>query len=149
MKRNRYIFLGMALTALPAMAQHQQAQPKDTTMNRTVVVEQEYNPEIMDASKVNVLPKVEEPTVIKKEVEYAVSAVPASNIPMETMQVYTGIEAQPMSKPGYIRLGYGNYNNLDVYANYLFHLSGRDKLNVNFNMTGMSGKLEVPYEEGF
>ena len=44
MKRNRYIFLGMALTALPAMAQHQQAQPKDTTMNRTVVVEQEYNP---------------------------------------------------------------------------------------------------------
>ena len=118
-------------------------------MNRTVVVEQEYNPEIMDASKVNVLPKVEEPTVIKKEVEYAVSAVPASNIPMETMQVYTGIEAQPMSKPGYIRLGYGNYNNLDVYANYLFHLSGRDKLNVNFNMTGMSGKLEVPYEEGF
>ena len=149
MKRNRYIFLGMALTALPAMAQHQQAQPKDTTMNRTVVVEQEYNPEIMDASKVNVLPKVEEPTVIKKEVEYAVSAVPASNIPMETMQAYTGIEAQPMSKPGYIRLGYGNYNNLDVYANYLFHLSGRDKLNVNFNMTGMSGKLEVPYGEGF
>ena len=38
-------------------------------MTRTVVVEQEYNPDIMDASKVNVLPKVEEPTVSKKEVE--------------------------------------------------------------------------------
>ena len=35
-------------------------------MNRTVVVEQEYNPDIMDASKVNVLPKVEEPTVSRK-----------------------------------------------------------------------------------
>ena len=35
-----------------------QTQPQDTTMNRTVVVEQEYNPDIMDASKVNVLPRV-------------------------------------------------------------------------------------------
>ena len=34
-----------------------QTQPQDTTMNRTVVVEQEYNPDIMDASKVNVLPQ--------------------------------------------------------------------------------------------
>lgn len=34
-----------------------QTQPQDTTMNRTVVVEQEYNPDIMDASKVNVLPR--------------------------------------------------------------------------------------------
>ena len=62
MKRNHYIFLGMALVALPSLAQVQ-PQSKDTTMNRTVVVEQEYNPIILDASKVNVLPKVEEPVV--------------------------------------------------------------------------------------
>ena len=39
MKRNHYIFLGMALVALPSLAQVQ-PQSKDTTMNRTVVVEQ-------------------------------------------------------------------------------------------------------------
>lgn len=82
MKRNHYIFLGMALVALPSLAQVQ-PQSKDTTMNRTVVVEQEYNPIILDASKVNVLPKVEEPVVNKKEVEYAISSTPASNIPVE------------------------------------------------------------------
>lgn len=129
--------------ALPALAQ-QQAQPKDTTLNRTVVVEQEYNPIITDASKVNVLPKVEQPVVNKKEVEYAVSSTPASDIPTGTMQAYTGKETQPVTPPGYIRLGYGNYNNLDAYANYLFRLSDRDKLNVNFNMRGMNGELDMP-----
>ena len=90
MKRNHYIFLGMALVALPSLAQVQ-PQSKDTTMNRTVVVEQEYNPIILDASKVNVLPKVEEPVVNKKEVEYAISSTPASNIPVGTMQAYPGL----------------------------------------------------------
>ena len=144
MKRNHYIFLGMALVALPSLAQVQ-PQSKDTTMNRTVVVEQEYNPIILDASKVNVLPKVEEPVVNKKEVEYAISSTPASNIPVGTMQAYTGKEVQPTSKPGYVRAGYGNYGNLDLLGNYLFHLSSRDKLNVNFSMDGMNGTLDMPY----
>ena len=34
---------------------------QDSTLNRTVVVENEYNPTVMDASKINVLPRVEEP----------------------------------------------------------------------------------------
>ena len=66
MKYNNYILLGIAFTALPVSIQAQ-TQPKDTTVNRTVIVEQQYNPDIMDAAKVNVLPKVEEPSVSKKE----------------------------------------------------------------------------------
>ena len=49
MKRNQYIFLGMVFIAIPSLVQAQ-TQPKDTTLNRTVVVEQEYNPIIMDAA---------------------------------------------------------------------------------------------------
>ena len=59
MKYNNYILLGIAFTALPVSIQAQ-TQPKDTTVNRTVIVEQQYNPDIMDAAKVNVLPKVED-----------------------------------------------------------------------------------------
>lgn len=143
MKRNHYIMVGIAFMTLPASAQ-QQVQPKDTTLNRTVVVEQEYNPIITDAPKVNVLPQVEEAAVNKKEVEYAISSTPVSDIPTPTMQIYTGKETQPTSPLGYIRLGYGNYNNIDAYANYLFLLSKRDKVNVNFNMTGMNGNLDMP-----
>lgn len=68
MKRTLYIAGGFTLAFLmQSNLQAQNTQPKDTTMNRTVVVEQEYNPDILDASKVNVLPKVEEPTVSKKK----------------------------------------------------------------------------------
>ena len=57
MKRAFYIIGGLTLAiSIPSALQAQTTQPKDTTMNRTVVVEQEYNPDIMDASKVNVLP---------------------------------------------------------------------------------------------
>ena len=69
MKKKQYILAGTMLVSLSLGAQAQ-TQPQDTTMNRTVVVEQEYNPDIMDASKVNVLPQVAPPTVSKKAVEY-------------------------------------------------------------------------------
>ena len=131
--------------ALPISLQAQTTQPKDTTVNRTVVVEQEYNPDIMDASKVNVLPKVEEPTVSKKEVEYATTFFPATTVPAGVMRPYTGKEFQPATTPGYVRAGYGNYGNLDVLANYLFRLSKKDNLNVRFQMDGMDGKLTLPF----
>ena len=89
MKRTLYIAGGFTLAFLmPFNLQAQNTQPKDTTMNRTVVVEQEYNPDILDASKVNVLPKVEEPTVSKKEVEYATTFFPATSIPADLMRPY-------------------------------------------------------------
>ncbi len=100
MKRTLYIAGGFTLAFLmPFNLQAQNTQPKDTTMNRTVVVEQEYNPDILDASKVNVLPKVEEPTVSKKEVEYATTFFPATSIPADLMRPYVGTEVQPGSKP--------------------------------------------------
>lgn len=96
MKRSHYIIRGLALAiSMPSCLQAQTTQPKDTTMTRTVVVEQEYNPDIMDASKVNVLPKVEEPTVSKKEVEYATTFFPATSVPAGLMRPYTGKEVQP------------------------------------------------------
>ena len=125
-----------------------QTQPQDTTMNRTVVVEQEYNPDIMDASKVNVLPRVEPPTVSKKAVEYDATLMPATQIPAGIMQAYTGKETQAKALPGYVRLGYGNYGNLDVRANYLFSLSPKDRLNLTFTMDGMDGKLDLPDNGG-
>ena len=149
MKRSLYIIGGITLAiSMPSHLLAKTAQQKDTTMNRTVVVEQEYNPDNMDASKVNVLPKVEEPTVSKKEVEYATTFFPATSVPAGLMNPYTGKEIQPGSVPGYVRAGYGNLGNLDILANYLFRLSKKDKLNVRFQMDGMDGKLTLPYTDG-
>ena len=143
MKKLQYILAGLVLTAFPSGIQAQK-QVKDSTVNRTVVVEQEYNPDILDASKINVMPQVELPTVSKKAVEYDATLVPAGEIPATVMQAYTGKEAQAKALPGYVRLGYGSKGNLDARANYLFTLSSRDRLNLTLHMNGMDGKLNTP-----
>ena len=79
---------------------HAQQQAKDSTVNRTVVVEQEYNPDILDASKINVLPKVEPPTASKRVVEYDATLMPANAIPATVMQAYTGKETQASRQRG-------------------------------------------------
>lgn len=149
MKTIQSILIATALAAcvFPMQAQAQK-QAQDTTVNRTVVVEQEYAPDINDATKINVVPQVTPPTVSKKAVEYDARMVPAAQIPATTMQAYTGQETQPKAAPGYVRLGYGNYGNLDAQANYLFSLSSRDRLNLNFGMDGMNGSLDLPGENG-
>lgn len=149
MKTIQSILIATALSAcvFPMQAQAQE-QAKDTTVNRTVVVEQEYAPDINDATKINVVPQVTPPTVSKKAVEYDARMVPAAQIPATTMQAYTGQETQPKAAPSYVRLGYGNYGNLDAQANYLFSLSSRDRLNLNFGMDGMNGSLNLPGENG-
>lgn len=149
MKTIQSILIATALSACicPMQAQAQE-QAKDTTVNRTVVVEQEYAPDIADAPKINVVPQVTPPTVSKKAVEYDATLKPATQIPATTMQAYTGQETQPKATPGYVRLGYGNYGNLDAQANYLFSLSPSDRLNLNFGMEGMNGSLDLPAESG-
>lgn len=149
MKTIQSILIATALSACICSMQAQaQEQAKDTTVNRTVVVEQEYAPDIADAPKINVVPQVTPPTVSKKAVEYDATLKPATQIPATTMQAYTGQENQPKATPGYVRLGYGNYGNLDAQANYLFSPSPRDRLNLNFGMEGMNGSLDLPAESG-
>lgn len=122
-----------------------QTSVKDSTLNRTVVVEQEYNPDILDASKINILPKVEEPVVAKKKIEYSIVPVPAVSFgDYQTMTAFSHPEKQSKAKPGYVRLGYGNYGNLDARLSYLFRLSERDRLGVTAAMNGMNGKLNFP-----
>ena len=144
MKKNilSLLYGGVVLFTLPLILPAQE-QAKDTPLTRTVVVEQEYNPDIRDAAKVNVLPRIEEPTVSKKAVEYNETLQPASRLPIGTMRPYVIREKQGKTKAGYARLGYGIYNNLDARANYLFTLSPKDRLNVTFAMDGRNGDLDI------
>ena len=142
MKQMTYILGGALLMtlALPAQAQKQ---VNDTTVNRTVVVEQEYNPDIMDATKVNVLPRVEEPAVSKKEVKYDATLMPARNVPAPVMQAFSGKEAREKANPGYARLGYGINGNLDAVADYQFATSENGRLHIGFGMDGADAKLDM------
>lgn len=145
---NKSCLLSGALTlmlALPCSFLQAQSNAKDTTVNRTVVVEQQYNPDIMDARKVNVLPEVKELTTTPNEVEYDRNIAPATALPGTAMAAYAGEERQSLAKQGYLRLGYGNIGNVDVDGNYLFNLGAKDKLNLSLGMQGWDGKVYYPY----
>lgn len=140
MKFYYYILAGALFLSAPLKAQEQ---TKDSTHIRTVVVEQEYNPTLMDASKVNVLPPVEEPQVTKKEVVYDTKFSPAYRFPQAAIEPLMGQERFQKANPGYFRFGYGNYGNVDGRANYLFNLSPQDQLNLDLSFKGMNGELDL------
>lgn len=147
MKRYLYISASLMLSGMGLNAQTQ-TQPQDTTMNRVMVIEHEYTPVIMDAMKINILPAVEAPTVVKKEVEYAITPQPTNDIPAETMKPIIAQERQSKPKTGLVQLGAGNYGNVDLLANYLWLISPKDKLDAFFHLNGMKGDLTNLYSDG-
>ncbi len=136
--------IGMIILLMLSVSAWAQNLQNDTTLNRTMIVEQEYNPDILDASKINVLPKVEEPAITKKEIEYSTVPIPATSFGFyNEIKPFNEPEKQTDNKGGYIRLGYGNYGNLDARLSYLFHLSKKDRLGVLAGMQGMKGKYKI------
>ncbi len=120
-----------------------QQTPVDSTLIRTVVVEQEYNPNILDASKINILPNVEEPSVAKGDIEYSQTLRPATSFGnYQQLMPLTRRELQPDAHRGYARFGYGNKGNIDAKLSYLFDFTSRDRLGISASLDGMNGKLE-------
>lgn len=148
MKHISAIIMGVAL--LPVVKGYAQEQAKDSTLNRTVVVENQYNPEVMDAFKVNVLPKVEEPAVAKQHIDYATSVRPLTMWSFSPMAPITSEQKQPDAPRGYIRGAYGSRNNTDLKASYLWDISRRDRLQFMGSLYGMYGSISslVPDEGG-
>jgi hypothetical protein len=121
-----------------------QSQVRDSTLNRTVVVEQEYNPTISDAVKVNAVPRVLPPTAVKQQAEYDIQAQPADNVPAGIMPVYTMPEAWKRAGLGFVRLGYGNNGNLDAAAALDWLSPGKnDRLTARIQLDGMNGNLKI------
>jgi hypothetical protein len=135
-------------TAGATTAQAQEAAPADTTMNKVLVIENEYIPQISEAQKINVVPEVKAPTVTPKQVEYATGSSPAGHIPAGTMPAITAAETQPQAKRGYARIGLGSHGNIDLLGNYLFSLGSRDRLNLNLQADGMNAKLKLKDSDG-
>ena len=136
------LIASMGLLSLSAV----QAQ-QDSTLNRTVVVENLYNPTVMDASKINVLPKVEEPTVPKTNIDYATSIRPVSVWNYQAMQPIVREWQPDAAYRGYLRAGYGNNGNVDARLGYLWDISKKDRLNVAASLDGWNGDLASLYNQ--
>lgn len=118
-----------------------QISKNDSTLNRTVVVEREYNPIIKGTTKVNVLPKVEEPNITPKKVEYDLAAMQPKSYSVALVSPLVATETEVLPKVGYLRFGFGNNGNLDARAHYTYLISPKDKLTFDFTSYGLNGKL--------
>ena len=123
------------------------AQQNNTELERTVVVENQYNPTVMDASKINVLPKVEEPSVPKSNIDYVTSLRPVTAWNYQTMSLMPREQVEDMIYRGWLRAGYGTYGNVDVKAGYEGYVSPKDRLGVAASLDGWNGKLAGLNEE--
>ena len=129
-----------SLGILPWVASYAQ---QDTTLVRTVVVENEYNPTVMDASKINVLPKVEEPTVPKTHIDYSTSIRPVASWNYQAMSPIVKDWTADAAYRGYLRAGYGNNGNVDAALGYLWDITKKDRLNVAALLDGWNGELPL------
>ncbi|HIZ05909.1 MAG TPA: TonB-dependent receptor [Candidatus Phocaeicola gallistercoris] len=118
-----------------------QNQGNDSILNRTVVVENQYNPEIMDAFKMNVLPDIEEPAVTKQHIDYATAVRPFSAWEFIPMDAYPISQEQARNARGYIRAMYGNLNNVDAKGSYLWDITQRDRLGIMASVYGRNGDI--------
>lgn len=125
-----------------------QAEKADSLLDRTVVVENIYNPEIMGANKINILPTIEEPQQPKKQIEYANTPSPMGHFGFTPMESY-GKTPQPEAyKKGYLRAGYGTNNNVDGRLGYRFDWGEHDKMNAYLSFGGMDGEIKLPEKIG-
>lgn len=115
---------------------------QDTTVNRTVIVENEYNPTVMDASKINVMPQMNEPKATKKNINYATSLRPVSAWDYQVMSPVVREWESGTAYRGYVRGGYGNNGNVDLAAGYLWDVSKKDRLNVSVSLDGHNYETE-------
>ena len=133
MKKNILIAISAFMTFIGVYAQ------KDTTLTRTVVVENEYNPEIMDASKINLLPKVNEQAVNKRNIDYINSVSPFTAWDFIPLPPNVLLKDNLYAGRGYVNAGYGNYGNAVLSAGYRFNLGEKDMLNIKTGIEGKNG----------
>lgn len=142
MNQIRMILTGIGVTFASVLCGQEQS--KDSALVRTVVVENQYNPEVMDAFKVNVLPKVEEPAVTKPHIDYATAIRPLSDWQGAPMPVIARNMESGKAYKGYVHAAYGNRNNTDVKMGYVWDMTARDRLDVKAGLYGMHGDIPRP-----
>jgi hypothetical protein len=138
-KRNYWAGLLLTAACLPATAFAQ----KDSTLNRTVVVENQYNPLLQEATKLNLYPAVEEPKAANRSFDYARSLRPVADWGQNEMPLLQRLTADELAPRGYLRLGYGLRGRADVAAGYTWDLTDNDRLSAAFALDGWDGKRSL------
>lgn len=117
---------------------------QDSTLTRTVVVENQYNPTLLNANKIGLTPSLEQPRIVPKQIQYADSFQPNTSFVFEPIGNIANNPYKQPEQQGYARLGYGNNGNIDARLGYCFYPGEKDRINTLFAFRGMNATLEYP-----
>ena len=140
---------GLALSMVGTLGASAQQAATDSTMNREMVIERAYNPIVRDAEKITRMPEVETPQANKIKVKYAESQMDGSSqTELTTLDVGSVNTSYNFDKRrGYLKIGAGNYMNIQGLAGYRFLDSDADILGVELQHRSTNGKIRY-VEEG-
>lgn len=138
MKRRYITILSVLLVAAIGIAQ-----TTNDTINRMVLVESTYNPIIVGAVKHNFIPEEVKPSMNKEEVIYADENVDLTNFDREAQPAQIVEVIPEKGTPGYVHLGYGNYNNISALTAYKWQFASNDDLTLKAHADGWNGNLKL------
>lgn len=123
------------------------AQQPDSLLRRQLELERNFNPTLHDADKINTLPALREPTVVKANTNYSTWA--GSTLPpLEIALPRPGslmTEIPYRRKKGYISFTAGNYANLD--GSFGYRLVNNEKNDLSFTFLHNSSNGEIKYAQ--
>lgn len=134
----------VALLGTAATVNAQEDTSKKQNLDREMTLEREYDPSVQDASKVNTLPVIKEPTVKKMPIDYANFTVPADPAKEISLLASGSImtDIQYNKRRGYFNFGAGTYLNLNGDLGYHILSTDKDQLNIWFSHRSTNGKVK-------
>lgn len=122
---------------------------QESTIDRNVTVEREYQPVIEDAGKITTLPEVLEPMNTKQRVDYGELFYPLplgrylQSLPMATYN-----KDPKIRQDAFVRLGFGNYLNTLGDLTLPLLKKEKDRLDIHVNHLGTFGKRKFAETKG-
>lgn len=138
----KYIFIVSAIIPFAANAQQS---AKDTILNRQVMLERDYNPTLQDASKINTLPSIYEPTIIQSNAKYQEKSPQIllnKNLLGKVSSGDINTDVDYSQKRGYLMLGAGTNSNLEGAVGYQLVDAPNDVLNIFATHSSTSGDVD-------
>ena len=113
-------------------------QAQDSIVNRSVSVEREYQPMIHDAGKINSMPLVLEPNVVKSPANYSNFNLPLNaDYNIHILPAAELIpEKPPLTDKGFARIGVGNFSN--TLADFAYPLINTPDIRLDFSLNHLA-----------
>ena len=140
MKKRKLYTVALLFISIAAFAQKEE----NNTLNREMTIEKDFTPIVRDASKINILPGVETPSVRKTSILYSDWAVPVTTpsvLQILPAAVYDA-GAPFYRKRGYADLSLGNYLNASASVGYRILDNEKNRLNFWYQHLSTHGKVK-------